>query len=335
MYKDKRGLYREYVTINGKRKYFSGKTKKDVLLKLASFDVKQKQAQKFSDVAESWKEQNWDKLRFGSYRTYSPCLERALLKFGNKDIDQIKPIEIQSWLRELGTQYAQKTVSNHKCIMKQIFDFAIVDLGMDIWNPCDRVKLPQGLKKGTRNALSPQERQAILSTTKDDFQLGFVILFTGARLGEALALQMKDVNFKDKTVTISKSVGFHGNQPVLNPPKTAKGNRIVPLLPQLEERLRELKLPPDAYICSGDKPLTKTSLYRRWDSYCKRKNINIDRHTIRHEYASILYEAGIDVKEAQQLLGHAQISTTMDIYTHISESKMKQDFMKLANYFEA
>lgn len=71
------------------------------------------------------------------------------------------------------------------------------------------------------------------------------------------------------------------------------------------------------------------------ESYCKKKNISIDRHTIRHEYASILYEAGIDVKEAQQLLGHAQISTTMDIYTHISESKMKQDFMILANYFGA
>lgn len=335
MYKDKRGLWREYIVFRGKRKYFSAKTKKDLMLKLAAFNINTHEAITFEEAAEAWKEENWEKLRFGSYRTYSPCLERTLQKFGNKDIDKIKPIEIQSWLKDLGTQYAQKTVSNHKCIMKQICDFAIVNMGVDMWNPCDRVKLPQGLKKGTRNALSPQERQAILSTTKDDFQLGFVILFTGARLGEALALQMKDVNFKDKTITISKSVGFHGNQPVLNPPKTAKGNRIVPLLPQLEERLKELKLPPEAYICSGDKPLTKTSLYRRWESYCKRKKINIDRHTIRHEYASILYEAGIDPKEAQQLLGHAQISTTMDIYTHISESKMKQDFMKLANYFGA
>lgn len=335
MYKDKRGLWREYIVFRGKRKYFSAKSKKDLMLKVAAFNMNTHEAVTFEEAAEAWKEQNWDKLRFGSYRTYSPCLERALQKFGNKDIDKIKPIEIQSWLKDLGTQYAQKTVSNHKSIMKQILDFAIVDLGMDMWNPCDRVKLPQGLKKGTRNALSPEERQAILSTTKDDFQLGFVILFTGARLGEALALQMKDVNFKDQIITISKSVGFHGNQPVLNPPKTAKGDRIVPLLPQLEQRLRELNLPPEAYICSGDKPLTKTSLFRRWESYCKKKNINIDRHTIRHEYASILYEAGIDVKEAQQLLGHAQISTTMDIYTHISEAKMKQDFMKLANYFEA
>lgn len=334
MYKDKRGLWREYIVFRGKRKYFSAKTKKDLMLKLATFNINTHEAITFEEAAEAWKEENWEKLRFGSYRTYSPCLERTLQKFGNKDIDKIKPIEIQSWLKDLGTQYAQKTVSNHKCIMKQICDFAIVNMGVDMWNPCDRVKLPQGLKKGTRNALSPQERQAILSTTKDDFQLGFVILFTGARLGEALALQMKDVNFKDKTITISKSVGFHGNQPVLNPPKTSKGNRIVPLLPQLEERLKELNLPSEAYICSGDKPLTKTALYRRWETYCKRKNINIDRHTIRHEYASILYEAGIDPKEAQQLLGHAQISTTMDIYTHISESKMKQDFMKLANYFE-
>lgn len=335
MYKDKRGLWREYIVFRGKRKYFSAKSKKDLLLKLAAFDMNKSESLTFEEVADAWKEEHWEQLQFGSLRTYAPALRRAVEQFGSRKLEDITPKDVFLWLKHLGESFAYKTVSNHKSIVSQIYDYAIYTYRLQPYNPCDRVKLPQGLKKGTRNALSPEERQAILSTTKDDFQLGFVILFTGARLGEALALQMKDVNFKDQIITISKSVGFHGNQPVLNPPKTAKGNRIVPLLPQLEQRLRELNLPPEAYICSGEKPLTKTSLFRRWESYCKKKNISIDRHTIRHEYASILYEAGIDVKEAQQLLGHAQISTTMDIYTHISESKMKQDFMILANYFGA
>ncbi|MBL2317222.1 site-specific integrase, partial [Klebsiella pneumoniae] len=55
-------------------------------------------------------------------------------------------------------------------------------------------------------------------------------------------------------------------------------------------------------------------------------------HSIRHQYATTLYEAGIDAKTAQDLLGHAQIATTMDIYTHISEEKKLKDFMKLATY---
>lgn len=332
MYKDKRGLWRESVYINGKRKTFSAKTKKDVMLKIAMFDIKQKESMNLEYVAESWKEENWEKLRFGSLRTYSPCLNRIIERFGNKKIDEIKPIEIQVWLKELGDVYAQKTVSNHKCILSSIFDYAIVNLNIDMYNPCDRVKLPSGLKKGTREALSETERRAILSTTKDEFQLGFIILFTGARLGEALALQMKDVDFKENVIHINKSVGFHGNQPFINPPKTITSNRTVPLLPPLKQRLKELKLKPTDYLVSGEKPLTKSVLYRRWEKYCKDKNIRIDRHSIRHQYATTLYEAGIDMKSAQELLGHAQISTTMDIYTHISESKLKQDYIKLANY---
>lgn len=332
MYKDKKGLFRETVMIDGKRKVFSGKTKKDVMLKIMQFNIQQKDRLKLSYVADLWKEENWDRLRFGSFRTYSPCLERIIAKFGDRDLEDIKPKEIQLWLKDLGQTYAQKTVSNHKCLLSQIYDFAIVNLNRDIYNPCDRVKVPSGLRKSTRNALSDIERQAILSTTKDDFQLGFIILFTGARLGEALALQKRDVDFRNNIIHITKSVGFHGNQPFINEPKTKSGNRVVPLLPQLKERLKELNLKDDDFIVSGEKPLTKSILARRWDKFCKEKGIQIDRHSIRHQYATTLYEAGIDAKSAQELLGHAQIQTTMDIYTHISESKLRQDFIKLANY---
>ena len=334
MYKDKKGLWRETLYINGKRKTFSAKTKKDVMLKIAQFDIKQKEALTLQYVAESWQEENWEKLRFGSLRTYAPCLKRIIDKFGSKNIDEIKPKDVQLWLKELGTQYAHKTVSNHKCILSQIFDYAIVSMNMDLYNPCDRVKLPQGLKKGTREALSDKERQAILSTTKDEFQLGFIILFTGCRLGEALALQLKDVDFKENVIHITKSVGFHGNQPTINPPKTKTSVRDVPLLQPLKDRLKELKLNKDDYLVSGEKPLTKSILYRRWDKFCKDKGISIDRHSIRHQYATTLYEAGVDMKSAQELLGHAQISTTMDIYTHISDAKMRQNYIRLANFIE-
>lgn len=332
MKKNDKGLYRTAITINGKRKWFSGKSRKTVMQKIAMYRIEEKQSLTFEAVAEQWKEDNWDRLRFGSYRTYAPALERAIKQFGQTDIDKLKPIEIQSWLRELGKTYAFKTVSNHKTIVSQICDYAIVNLGVDMFNPCDRVKMPSGLKKGTRNALSAQERQAILSTTKNELQLGFLILFTGCRLGEALALQMSDIDMKNNLVHITKSVAFHGNQPVIQSTKTENGIRTVPLLPPLKERLEELKLPKEAFICSGEKPMTKSALYRRWDAFCKAKNIKIDRHSIRHQYATTLYEAGIDAKTAQDLLGHAQISTTMDIYTHISEEKKLKDFMKLATY---
>lgn len=332
MYKDSRGLWREVVTIDGKRKFFSAKTKKDLALKMMQFNIRQKEQMTLRGVAEVWQEANWDRLRFGSLRTYEPCLRRILDRFGDRDISTIKTIEVQSWLKDLGDQYAQKTVSNHKSLLSQICDFGIVNMGIEMQNPCDRAKLPQGLRKGTREALSEKERQAILSTTKDELQIAYVIMFTGARLGECLALQMRDVDMKNDVIHITKSIGFHGNQPQIQPPKTKTSIRTVPLLPQLKTRLKELHLRKDDYIVSGEKPLTKTALYRRWESFCKQKGIKIDRHSIRHQYATTLYEAGIDAKTAQDLLGHAQISTTMDIYTHISEEKRKKDFSRLTEF---
>ena len=327
-------LWRKQITINGKRKVFSGKTKQDVMLKILNYQQSLKEEHLFSAVAESWKESNWNELRMGSLRTYSPCLERAIAEFGKKDISSIRPKDIQDWLNKLSKEYAHKTISNHKSIVSQIFDYASISMDIDVDNPCIRVRVPQGKGKTTRNALTRKELKAVQSTEVDEFQLGYLILYTGCRLGEALALQMKDIDFKKNIIHITKSVGFKGNQPVIQPPKTNTSIRTVPLLPQLKDRLKELKISPDEYIVSGEKPLTKMILQRRWDSFCKRKGIDIDRHQIRHQYATMLYEAGIDPKSAQALLGHAQIATTMDIYTHVSESKKTEDFIRLATYME-
>jgi len=355
MYRDDRGYWREYITFRGKRKYFSAKTKKELLLKLAAFDMNNSEALTFGEVADAWREDNWDRLQFGSYRTYNPAFRRAVEKFGSRKLEDIKPKDIQLWLKKLGETYAYKTVSNHKTIVSQIFDYAIFNFGMDAYNPCDRVKVPSGLRKGTREALSPQELQAVLSTTKDEFQLGFVILFTGCRLGEANALKMSDVDFQKDQIIISRSTSWRSNQPFEKAPKTEAGIRIVPLLPKLKERLLELKLGPADYIVAqGPEPLTLSAINRRWETWCRNHGLatevkrdptesnkhtsvwkpTIERHQIRHEYATILYEAGMDPKAAQQLLGHAQISTTMDIYTHISEKKRLENFMRLATYFE-
>lgn len=334
MYRDKRGYWRESVSINGQRKTFSGKTKTEVKLKILQYNKKAALDLNFSAVAEAWENENWDRLRFGSVRTYLPCLRRAVEQFGNRPLDAIKPKEVQAWISTLGKTYAFKTVYNHKCVMSQIFDFAIVNLGIDVPNPCERVKMPAGLKKGHREALSSAERESILATTENEFQLAYLILFTGCRCGEALALKTEDVDFANNTIRIHQAVTHHGNQPVLSPPKTEKSVRTVPLLPPLKRRLEALHLKKGQFIVSGEKPLTKSALNRRWAKWCKDHGVQIDRHSIRHQYATTLFEAGIDAKTAQDLLGHAQISTTMDIYTHLSDEKRLRDFIQLATFVE-
>lgn len=335
MYKDNRGYYREYIVLDGKRKFFSAKSKKALLMKIAKYNVEQKESFTFRFCAEAWKEENWDRLKFGSLRSYSPCYDRAVDHFGYMKMEDITPKAVQLWLRSLADKYSAKTLGNHKSIVSQVFDFAIIELGRDYNNPCDRLKLPPTKQKGTREPISEHDRQVILSTSKDDFQLPYLIFFTGARCGEALALQMKDVDMKNDVIHITKAVVHVHNQPTITTPKTKTSIRDVPLLPQLKRRLQELHLKKDDYIIGGEKPLTASALNKRWSKWCKEHDVHFDRHSIRHTYASVLWEAGIPAKSAQEILGHAQLSTTMDIYTHISSAMQKQEFNQLADYLSA
>ena len=62
--------------------------------------------------------------------------------------------------------------------------------------------------------------------------------------------------------------------------------------------------------------------------------MHFDRHSIRHTYATMLYESGVDIKSAQKLLGHANFQTTMDVYTHLSDRHLKEASEKLENYLK-
>ncbi len=92
-------------------------------------------------------------------------------------------------------------------------------------------------------------------------------------------------------------------------------------------------LPSEAFLFSaGDRntPFKEHQVNRRWLYYSNRNKIHCTPHQLRHSYATILHECGIDAKTAQHLLGHAQVSTTLDIYTEFREQSV-DDAAKLLN----
>ena len=334
-------LWRKQVTIKGIRKVFSGKTKQDVMLKLVEYQNGVTSCPFFRDVADEWEEQHWTEIRQGSWRSYNAPLRRIVERFGASRMDSITPKHVQTFLNQLGKDYSAKTVSQHKNIISMIYRFAIVEKDLDLTNPAEHVTVPAGLRKTTRTALTPEQKRIIADPENSrSFVLPFLIYWTGCRCGEALALQLQDVDFKEKTIAITKSVAHNGNQPTIGAPKTKNAYRFIPLLPPLEKRLREAKMKPTDYICTGEETtLTKSALDKRWKKWCAEHGLTdpagkpaVDRHTIRHQYATTLYEAGIEAKSAQHLLGHADIKTTMEIYTHISRNQFQKDAEKLAAY---
>lgn len=337
MKKDKRGLYSMQVTINGKRKVFHSKSKQALILKVATYR-EETTSPTFARIAEQWRDAHWEEIRSGTYRCYNAPLNRILEEFGNRKILDITSKELQQFINS--QQYAKKTVSNTKTVLNQIFQYAILNVGLDMVNPCLSLTLPKGLKSSTRQPLPPKAVEEIIRTTNSEFLLAPLIYYTGTRCGEALAIQWKDIDFKKNSIQITKDIDHTGNRPRLDSLKTATSYRTVPLLPQLKKLLQGLQGEESDFVVSGKQPLTRSQLQCRWRAWCRDHGLIengkpiIDRHQIRHQFATLLYEAGIQPKDAQVILGHSDISTTLNIYTHISEQRQEETAKKLAKYLK-
>ena len=342
MYRRPDGLYEKKLTINGKRVAFRARTEREVMQKIAAYQEKEARGITFAEAAEAWWEQHEPQIRYGTVHGYKAAMQRDVEYFGEDPVRQIEAADINAFLQYMAKRgYAQKTVRNQLTVVRQIFLYALMARQIKAL-PTDGVTIPSGLSHNTRTLAPAQAVETIKATQPDAFLLPALILYTGARCGEALALQWQDIDFAAGTISITKAVVHHSNRPVIAETKTEKGVRVVPLLAPLRGILdqRGHGQPAD-YLIGGSEPITKSALYKRWEGYCRAHGLahkdetrsakagrtvwvcEIDRHTLRHEYATILYDAGIDAKVAQELLGHADLSTTLKIYTHIRQKRLQ------------
>lgn len=153
----------------------------------------------------------------------------------------------------------------------------------------------------------------------------YMAMYTGCRRSELLALTWDDIDLEDRTISVNKSIyQIEGGRVLVKPPKTEKGTRELPildkLLPYMQAGGKGLLFPnPHSGGYIGDGSFT---LY--WRRYQAASGVTCTPHQLRHCFATMLFEAGVSESDAQDLLGHAQISTTKDIYTHIREQRKKK-----------
>ena len=321
------------VTINGKRISVYGFSAFEISQKIEALekDAERKRYPLFTDVLEDWKEEHFEKIALGTQTCYAPAIKRAKAEFKNVRLCDITAKDITALLKSLASLgYSQQTVKVQKTLISLVFSYAQSN---DIiqYNPAEHAELPQKLPKKLRDIPDDETIKKVMSSsdlTFGDFAL--FLLLTGCRRGEALALQYKDINIKEKTISINKNVTYNGNKPTLeNHTKTHAGMRTVvlldALLPIIEAKLSTSDANPDHFVFGkGTSPLTQTEFRRRWDKYTNEAEISITPHQLRHAYATILFDAKVDEKVAQTFMGHSKIEITRNIYTHLRQHRAAQ-----------
>lgn len=331
------GLHETIIRVNGKRKAFRGKTDREVWEKVKAFDrsqaAKQPEKTTFAQVADAWWAEIEPTLAHNTEKGYKPALRRAIEEFGSTAVAEITAKDIDRYIKEFSSTRAKKTVTTQLQVIRQILRKAELE-GAIQYNPAAAVRPPKGLPQKRREAPDKEQIQRIKDAAGLPFGLFAVLVYyTGCRRGEALALTGADIDRKHRVIHIRRSVYYVGNFPHLKEPKTEKGFRTVPLLTALDELL-PARL-PTGYLFPGEhgEPMKNGRFTIEYKKYKTASGVTVAPHQIRHGYATALYEAGIDAKTAQTLLGHAQISTTMDIYTHICEDRLAAAAEKMEKGF--
>ena len=324
------GLIQRQVTINGKRKVFYGKNERDLNKKIAEFKEEAARGRTFAEVAEEWWGKHLEKLAYNSVRNYLPAYKRTLDEFASRTMSDITPKDAQLFISRFAKRgYAQKTVQTQLLVLHLICEHAVIE-GDIPYNIASPVQVPRGLSKEKREMPTEEELQIVRNSLDKTFGLfAFFLLYTGCRRGEALALTHGDIDRQNCTIFVNKSLYHISNSPHLKTPKTAAGTRSVILLDILKEKLPEGKRNELLFPNEEGGLMTEAQARSNWKKYLKETGLNITPHQLRHAYATILFDAGVDDKDAQELLGHANISTTRDIYTHISKSRFEKTAQKL------
>jgi len=253
---------------------------------------------------------------------------------------------IQTWVNDMIKKgLSPKTIRNTFNVLNPALKKAVL-LRMLPHNPCEGVALPK-LQKPKVEVYTKAESKQVLSAAKGTDLYLFVLLSLslGTRRGELSALKWENIDFEKRTIKVCES-RVHANKTVIEKdPKSEAGNRTITVGSDVMNELRKAK---EAYdekakepwfrdlgfvICKEDgTPYRPDSLTQKWERFTERNNLpHIKLHGLRHTNATTLIAAGISPKVVQQRLGHADVSITLNTYTHVLPSMDKEAAEKIDN----
>lgn len=289
-------------------------------------------------------------------------------RFGEISVKDLVVSDLQAALDSLarknphtGKPTGKKTLKDYRADLVRVIGVAVRDRAVS-FNPAEYIDIPASAPTEKRFALTEQEQEWIRSTPHRAQLAALIMLGTGVRLGELLALRPADFDLSGRRLSITRAVvQAPGSAPSIKAGgKTDAATRTVPipqsLIPVLREAFRDVGTMELIYHARDGAPLTQTQWRRIWDSFMLELNLQhgqplgqtrskfdprgvirtirpFSPHCLRHTYATALHTAGVDVLTAKEWLGHADVQTTLGIYTHLDDRLVKSDIDKLDSFF--
>lgn len=297
----------------------------------------------FRQVAESWEAKHREEIEERTWNNYRPHLAQILDEYGALPFNQVEAADIAADLaRAKARGLSASVVNSRRSIWRGIFDHAVIQ-GIAKYNPVSSVKLPKGLHRGKRQAPTEEQMKIILGGLDAPFGLfPFLLLCTGLRKSEALALSWADVDLQEDVIHITKSLDYtNGARPTYKAPKTEAGVRDVPIIRILHDALEAARkvtkstllfpAPPSSRGGKGGGLMPDRAYDGAWARYCEAVGLLypdgkpvITAHNLRHGTATLFFELGVDELTAQRILGHSRVEITREIYTDLRQQQLKK-----------
>ena len=295
------------------------------------------------EIAEAWKEYKRPYVKQSTMAAYVLILENHVLpEFG--DNDSLHEHDVQAFvLKKIEHGLSAKSVKDILIVLKMVMKFGVKNEWMNHyeWD----IKFPVNSQPKELEVLSVANHKKILDYVQHNFtfmSLGiYISLSTGLRIGEICALKWSDINVADGKITVQRTIEriymVEGEkkhtQLVINTPKTVNSCREIPISKELLAMIKPMKkvVNADFYVLTNEDKPTEPRTYRNYYNRLMEK-LDIPKlkyHGLRHSFATRCIEAGCDYKTVSVLLGHSNISTTLNLYVHPNMEQKKRCINKM------
>lgn len=291
-----------------------------------------------SEIVKLWREDKKQYIKKSSYAAYMLLIENHLLPvFG--DCEVIEEAGVQAFvLKKLEQGLSQKTIKDMLIVLKMILKFGAKNKWME-HNQFD-IQYPTQRENPQLEVLSRTNQKKIMNYIQAHFtfrNLGvYICLSSGMRIGEICALTWDDIDVNTGIVSVRRTIqriytvedGVRKTELVLDTPKTKNSIRDIPISRDLLKILKPIKkvVNNSFFVLTNDAKPTEPRTYRSYyEIFMKELDIpKLKFHGLRHSFATRCIESNCDYKTVSVLLGHSNISTTLNLYVHPNMEQKKK-----------